>query len=143
MREREEQEKHERFLLEQEMRALEELEKEEARIRRQEELEERREMEELEKLKRAISEKEREKQAIEERRRKEEAGPVADQSIKPREPVLTLEQLKKKPAGIDILALEWYLTNVDFERVFKMNRPKFYQLPKWKRDQLKKNVGLF
>jgi hypothetical protein len=36
-----------------------------------------------------------------------------------------------------------HLSNPEFEKVFKMNRAKFYQQPKWKREQLKKSAGLF
>ena len=39
--------------------------------------------------------------------------------------------------------LQSHLSNPEFEKVFKMNRAKFYQQPKWKREQLKKSAGLF
>jgi hypothetical protein len=35
------------------------------------------------------------------------------------------------------------LATPEFEKLFKMNRAKFYQQPKWKREQLKKALGLF
>jgi len=55
----------------------------------------------------------------------------------------TLERLRQKPPECDSLKLEVYLTNEQFERIFKMTREKFYTNGEWKQQELKKKVGLF
>jgi septin family protein len=47
------------------------------------------------------------------------------------------------PKECDKGQLEAYLTDEDFEKVFKMTRQKYYEQPKWKQLRQKKEVGLF
>lgn len=49
----------------------------------------------------------------------------------------------EKAFGIDIANKEQHLIDGEFEPVFKMSRAAFEGLPKWKKDNLKKSVGLF
>ena len=56
------------------------------------------------------------------------------------------EQLKHPgpfPAGIDVTRRETYLSAGDCERLFGMTAEALAQMPKWKRNNLKKKVGLF
>ena len=56
------------------------------------------------------------------------------------------EQLKHPgpfPAGIDVTRRETYLSAADCERLFGMTAEALAQMPKWKRNNLKKKVGLF
>lgn len=59
----------------------------------------------------------------------------------------TYERLKAKstnPApGIDHKKREAYLTPEEFEKIFGMDKKKFYEQPKWKQDMRKKAVDLF
>lgn len=61
--------------------------------------------------------------------------------------VLSYEELKKKgdelPVGIDPLQKEKYLSDAEFQKIFKMSKAEFAKLPKWKADTAKKGVGLF
>ncbi|KAJ0699842.1 putative villin headpiece, villin/Gelsolin, ADF-H/Gelsolin-like domain superfamily [Helianthus annuus] len=45
--------------------------------------------------------------------------------------------------GIDFKKRETYLSPEEFEEVFKMTKEKFYELPRWKQDHIKKKVDLF
>ena len=45
--------------------------------------------------------------------------------------------------GVDRATLEKYLTDEEFQKVFKMDREKFYKLPDWKRQDLKARAKLF
>mmetsp|Transcript_793 Transcript_793/g.1264 ORF Transcript_793/g.1264 Transcript_793/m.1264 type:complete len:548 (-) Transcript_793:614-2257(-) len=45
--------------------------------------------------------------------------------------------------NMDMTKLDYYLTPQEFSRVFKMDRASFDALPKWKRDQMKKDKKLF
>lgn len=47
------------------------------------------------------------------------------------------------PKECDKGQLEAYLTDEEFEKVFKMTRQKYYEQPKWKQLRQKKEVGLF
>ena len=51
----------------------------------------------------------------------------------------------KPGGGLDIVftAKEMYLSDADFETVFKMARAAFEAQPKWKKDDQKKKAGLF
>merc|ERR1712146_754350 len=55
------------------------------------------------------------------------------------------EQLKggDLPESVDLTAKEAYLTEEEFNTVFKMDRAAFNALPKWKQSGHKKKVGLF
>jgi supervillin len=52
-------------------------------------------------------------------------------------------RLRPLPEDIDPIRLETYLTDVDFQTVFKLTRDQFYQLPQWKQVDAKKAAGLF
>ncbi|XP_058198853.1 villin-1 [Rhododendron vialii] len=45
--------------------------------------------------------------------------------------------------GIDVTRRETYLSDEEFQDVFKMTRSAFYELPKWKRNKLKMSLNLF
>ncbi|VDN97875.1 unnamed protein product [Rodentolepis nana] len=47
------------------------------------------------------------------------------------------------PKGVDRTRLEFYLSDVEFQKVFKLSRAAFYRLPEWKRNDLKRRVDLF
>jgi len=57
----------------------------------------------------------------------------------------TIEELtaKKKPPGVDVTALEKYLTDEDFQKTFSTTKVAFYALPAWKRLTLRKNTKLY
>ena len=56
----------------------------------------------------------------------------------------SLETLKTSlPTGVDGTKKEKFLSDEDFVKVFGMERGAFEKLPKWKKDQQKKNAGLF
>lgn len=57
--------------------------------------------------------------------------------------VLQEKDPEKLPAEVDPLCKEAYLHDSEFERVFKMERSAYEALPAWKRQDLKKKVGLF
>ena len=47
------------------------------------------------------------------------------------------------PDGVDLANKELYLTAPIFLSVFEMDAKSFESLPKWKKDLIKKKVGLF
>jgi hypothetical protein len=53
------------------------------------------------------------------------------------------EDLKKKPAAVNPADREQYLSDAEFATVFKMSRAEFNNQKQWKKDQLKKDKGLF
>eukprot|EP01113_Clastostelium_recurvatum_P020003 TRINITY_DN236_c0_g1_i4.p1 TRINITY_DN236_c0_g1~~TRINITY_DN236_c0_g1_i4.p1 ORF type:complete len:2591 (+),score=1077.50 TRINITY_DN236_c0_g1_i4:231-8003(+) len=55
----------------------------------------------------------------------------------------SVDELRKKPPTVDVTKLEEYLSDEDFAGVFKMTREEFLKVPAFKRNDLKKNVGLF
>ncbi|OIW21919.1 hypothetical protein TanjilG_14755 [Lupinus angustifolius] len=61
--------------------------------------------------------------------------------------VLSYEQLNTKSGsvvlGIDLKRRETYLSDEEFETIFKMTKEAFTKLPRWKQDMLKKKVELF
>jgi WD40 repeat protein len=62
--------------------------------------------------------------------------------------VYSYEQLsvidkKLLPEAVDSTVLEQYLSDEDFVKVLEMDRDTFNNLPKWKRDGLKKKANLF
>jgi len=71
----------------------------------------------------------------------------------PREEMLTLSskitdfypltELKEAKEGVNFKHREMYLSNEDFETSFEMDKEEFYELPKWKRENSKRKLGLF
>lgn len=58
--------------------------------------------------------------------------------------VVALSELQKgAPEGVDPSRKEQYLSDKEFDSVFKMNKDAFNKLPAWKRDNLKKAANLF
>ena len=55
--------------------------------------------------------------------------------------VLQEKDPERLPKDVDFLNRELSLQN--FDEHFKMSRESYLQLPKWKRDNLKKTLGLF
>ncbi|XP_064474820.1 supervillin-like isoform X2 [Ornithodoros turicata] len=57
----------------------------------------------------------------------------------------SLEELKQDPLpeGVDPRRLEAYLSDDEFETVFECSKNKFYELPVWKQNKQKEQVGLF
>ncbi|KAE9554411.1 hypothetical protein FO519_002403 [Halicephalobus sp. NKZ332] len=70
-----------------------------------------------------------------------ELGELLEERTRPR----TLEEVRERrlPLGCDTKKLERFLSDEDFEKVFKMSRIEFYALPKWKQTNLKKEAKLF
>ncbi|KAM3187629.1 hypothetical protein ACTXT7_001903 [Hymenolepis weldensis] len=54
-----------------------------------------------------------------------------------------LASLGQPPKGVDRTRLEIYLSDAEFQEVFKLSRVAFYRLPEWKRNDLKRRVDLF
>ncbi|XP_023234444.1 supervillin-like [Centruroides sculpturatus] len=57
-------------------------------------------------------------------------------------PLSELQQLPL-PEGVNPSRLESYLTDQDFEEVFRVSKDEFYNLPTWKQCNMKKSVKLF
>ncbi|CAL8087238.1 unnamed protein product [Orchesella dallaii] len=57
--------------------------------------------------------------------------------------VLQEKDTEKLPADVNPALKEVHLNEDDFEAIFKMDYKAFSGLPQWKRQQLKKSVGLF
>lgn len=55
----------------------------------------------------------------------------------------SLKELQEKPEGVDLLHMESYLTDEEFQEVLGMRKDEFYNLPSWKQSTLKKSSGLF
>ena len=49
----------------------------------------------------------------------------------------------KYPIGVNISKRETYLSDIEFEEIFKMTKDEFMNLKKWKQDKLKKSNSLF
>ncbi len=64
---------------------------------------------------------------------------------KNRYPLVVLQEkdVEKLPADVNPAQKELSLHDAEFSRVFNMERAAFDALPGWKRDQLKKAVGIF
>jgi len=58
-------------------------------------------------------------------------------------PFETLKQKSQRPQGIDEGNMEIYISDQEFEAVFKMTKATYYEQPKWKQLRLKKSAGLF
>lgn len=54
----------------------------------------------------------------------------------------TLKKMKGSD-GIDPTVKEKYLSGDDFQELFGMNKDAFAAMPLWRRQQVKKKVGLF
>jgi len=50
---------------------------------------------------------------------------------------------KPPPRGLDKTKLEKYLPDEEFEKRFEMNKDKFYEMPAWKQNNKRKEVGLY
>ncbi len=59
--------------------------------------------------------------------------------------VFSLIDLTNPPfkAGLDVSRRETYLSDAEFKSAFKMGKAEFEKLPLWKRNALKKSLGLF
>jgi len=55
----------------------------------------------------------------------------------------TLAELRNPPKMLDSTKLETYLSDEEFESVFKVDKQTFNTQPLWKQEQQKKNVGLY
>ncbi|GFY44941.1 supervillin [Trichonephila inaurata madagascariensis] len=57
----------------------------------------------------------------------------------------SLEELQTspRPPGVDLLRLESYLTDDEFQEALGMKKDEFYNMPSWKQSELKKSNGLF
>ena len=62
---------------------------------------------------------------------------------------MTIEELRSivssgnVPAGIDRKNLQEYLSDEDFESIFKMTKAAFGALAGWKRNGMKQKAGIF
>jgi hypothetical protein len=56
---------------------------------------------------------------------------------------LKSKRLSNNLTGIDLSKKEMYVSNETFQQLFEMTKETFASLPKWKRDEKKKAVGLF
>lgn len=57
-------------------------------------------------------------------------------------PYAKLKSGGDRAEGLDTDNLEAYLAPGEFEKVLGLSREKFYQLPSWRRQQIKKEKGL-
>jgi len=57
--------------------------------------------------------------------------------------VYTLEELLKRPKTVDLTCLESYLSDEEFQKLFKCSKQEFQKMPDWKRVNLKKVHGLY
>ncbi|KAJ1565687.1 Coronin-2B, partial [Nowakowskiella sp. JEL0078] len=59
--------------------------------------------------------------------------------------IFTIDELlsEKLPEQIDPTKLEMYLSEEDFESIFKMTKQEYSQMHSWKRERIKKEVGFF
>jgi len=55
----------------------------------------------------------------------------------------SVEEVKKIADQVGRVNLEMYLTDQTFEMTFGMTQQAFHQMPKWKQDNKKKELGLF
>ena len=74
------------------------------------------------------------------------APPITAKSFCPPGTIFELEKLQAPgpfPDNIDVSKREQYLKDDVFDSIFSMTKDKFYALPKWKQQTMKKKVGLF
>jgi len=62
--------------------------------------------------------------------------------------IFNYEQLRtskgvEPPKGINLENREKYLSDTEFESLFKMKKDKFKELPEWKKKKLKQDLELF
>lgn len=57
--------------------------------------------------------------------------------------LLLHKNAEELPEGVDPSKKEFYLSDGDFANIFGMPKTQFYQLPKWKQQNIKKQNGLF
>jgi len=55
----------------------------------------------------------------------------------------TIEELRKRPSDCDQGNLENHLSDADFKKIFKMTKQEWEKAPKWKKESLKKQEGIF
>jgi len=81
---------------------------------------------------------------VQEKHDSDEKITVLDGSVKR---YLSYEELKnidpEKALGIDLTKREYHLNESEFEPVFGISRESYDALPQWKKDKLKRSVGLF
>jgi len=79
---------------------------------------------------------------------KEEEVDLVEEVLKEWNRTYTYQELIQKPLPksmhmLDPTKLENYLSDSEFEVVFKVNRDKFAEIPQWKQSHIKKSLGLF
>uniref|UniRef100_A0A7M4E4U6 Villin like n=1 Tax=Crocodylus porosus TaxID=8502 RepID=A0A7M4E4U6_CROPO len=57
--------------------------------------------------------------------------------------VLINKTVDELPEGVDPTKKEYYLSDADFHDIFGKSKDEFYQMPKWKQQNEKKQYGLF
>uniref|UniRef100_A0A8C0B9E4 Villin like n=1 Tax=Buteo japonicus TaxID=224669 RepID=A0A8C0B9E4_9AVES len=57
--------------------------------------------------------------------------------------VLMNKTVDELPEGVDPTKKEYYLSDADFHDIFGKSKEEFYQMPKWKQQNEKKQCGLF
>uniref|UniRef100_A0A663M6M5 Villin like n=1 Tax=Athene cunicularia TaxID=194338 RepID=A0A663M6M5_ATHCN len=57
--------------------------------------------------------------------------------------VLMNKTVDELPEGVDPTKKEYYLSDADFHDIFGKSKDEFYQMPKWKQQNEKKQCGLF
>ncbi|CAF5027055.1 unnamed protein product [Rotaria sp. Silwood1] len=57
----------------------------------------------------------------------------------------TIEELRARPLpeGVNTSKIEFYLSDDDFQKEFRMTKDEFYALPYWKQTNIKKSLGFF
>ncbi|CAF3460700.1 unnamed protein product [Rotaria socialis] len=57
----------------------------------------------------------------------------------------TIEELRARPLaeGVNTSKIEFYLSDDDFQKEFRMTKDEFYALPHWKQTNIKKSLGFF
>jgi len=69
-------------------------------------------------------------------------GSMASGEPKKIYPYNILKDEKTRPKDVDVTALEKYLSESDIQQVFKMSSDELNKMPAWKKNNLKKTVGL-
>ncbi|CAF3292764.1 unnamed protein product [Rotaria sp. Silwood2] len=57
----------------------------------------------------------------------------------------TIEELRARSLseGVNTSKIEFYLSDDDFQKEFRMTKDEFYALPYWKQTNIKKSLGFF
>jgi advillin len=79
---------------------------------------------------------------------KEEEVTLVEEILKEWNRAYTYQELIQKPLPksmhmLDPTKLEAYLSDSEFEAIFKITREKFAEVPQWKQNDIKKSLGLF